>query len=482
MTLPSKNLLTRTSSADVASGARTATTSRRSKLGLAIALATLGSLSSGVAAAISVIPHALGYGLDTPAGRGGTVHRVTNLKDSGAGSLRACVDATGPRVCVFEVSGTIRMAGDLAVRNPKITIAGQTAPSPGIMLRGGGLLIRTSDVLVQHLRVRPGDDPGGTVFDNRDALKIESTTPIKNVVVDHCSFSWSIDEIASAWVGWTDISLLNNIFAEPLNDSLHSKGPHGYGILLGPVNGKATLIGNLMAHNVSRNPLTNATHAVIVNNVIYNWQNNAVDLQNQGGVVTYNTVIGNVFLRGADYARNAPVSLRADATALKQGSKVYLSDNHATESTTDPWSVAGTMNGSLTLSDFRAADPPVWPTGMTTLPTSENVVLNYVLSNVGARPADRDSTDKRIVEGVRSRTGQIINCVAPNGTARCAKNGGGWPVLAENHRALTLPANPNTVTASGYTNLELWLHKMSAEVEGRSGPLPQPPSLADTGP
>lgn len=454
---------------------------RKSRLAIALAALSLGSLSAGGAVAAPVIPHALGYGLDTPAGRGGTVHRVSNLKDSGAGSLRACVDASGPRVCVFEVSGTIRMASDLAIRNPNITIAGQTAPSPGIMLRGGGLLVRTSDVLVQHLRVRPGDDPVGTVVDNRDALKIESTTPIRNVVIDHCSFSWSIDEIASAWVGWNDISLLNNIFAEPLNDSLHSKGPHGFGILLGPVNGKATLIGNLMAHNVSRNPLTNATQAVIVNNVIYNWQNNAVDLQNQGGVVTYNTVIGNVFLRGPDYKRNAPVSLRADATALKQGSKVYLSDNHAQETTSDPWSVAGTMNGSLTLSDFRAADPPAWPTGLTTLPTSENVVLNYVLANAGARPADRDSADKRVVEGVRSRTGQIINCVAANGTARCAKNAGGWPVLAENHRPLTLPANPNAVTASGYTNLEVWLHKMSAEVEGRSGPLPQPPSLANTG-
>src|SRR5690606_31757427 len=104
---------------------------------------------------------------------------------------------------------------------------------------------------------------------------------------------------------------------------------------------------------------------------------------------------------------------------------VYLSDNHAQETTSDPWSVAGTMNGSLTLSDFRAAAPPAWPTGLTTLPTSENVVLNYVLTNAGARPADRDSADKRVVEGVRSRTGQIINCVAANGTARCAKNAGG---------------------------------------------------------
>src|SRR5690606_31741653 len=132
-----------------------------------------------------------GFGVDTAAGRGGQVHRVTNLKDSGAGSLRACVNASGPRVCVFEVSGTIRMAGDLTIRNPKITIAGQTAPSPGIMLRGGGLHIATSDVLVQHLRVRPGDDPEGHTPENRDALKISNPELITNIVVDHCSFSWA---------------------------------------------------------------------------------------------------------------------------------------------------------------------------------------------------------------------------------------------------------------------------------------------------
>lgn len=460
-----------------------ASLSRSSKVAAAV-LATLGlgavsAMTSTVAVAAPVIPDALGYGLATPAGRGGTVYRVTNLNNSGAGSLRACVDATGARVCVFEVSGTISMSGDLIIRNPKLTIAGQTAPSPGIMLRNGGLLIKASDVLVQHLRVRPGDDPNGEPVDNRDALKIEAavSTPIRNVVVDHCSFSWSIDELASAWQGWNDISLLNNIFAEPLNDSIHPKGPHGYGVLLGPVNGNATMVGNLMADTVSRNPLTNATRAVLVNNVIYNWENMAVDLQSRGAV-TYNSVVGNVFVRGPDYQRNMPISLRADATALPTGSKVFLADNMANESTIDPWSVAGALNGALTLVNFRASDPPAWPAGMTTLPTSGNVVLDYVLKNVGARPADRDSTDKRIIEEVRSRTGQIINCVGANGTARCTKNGGGWPVLAENHRALTLPASPNTVTASGYTNLELWLHKMSAQVEGRSGPLPLPPSLS----
>lgn len=430
--------------------------------------------------AVPVIPGAVGFGINTPAGRGGAVHKVTSLQHSGPGSLKACVDAQGPRVCVFEVSGTIRLPGDLIVRNPNITIAGQTAPSPGIMLRGGGVLIKTSDVLMQHIHVRPGDDAAGEPAVNRDALKIEApaNAPISNIVIDHCSFSWATDELASAWQGWNNISLLNNIFAEPLNDSIHPKGPHGFGVIIGPVDGNVTMAGNLIAHTVSRNPLTNATRAVLVNNVIYNWKNMAIDLQSQSGKATHNTVVGNVFVRGPDYANNAPVSLRADANKLPAGSKVFLLDNHAQEASSDPWSVAAPLNGTLKLADYKSSAPMGWPAGLTTLPTQDNVVLDHVLKYVGARPADRDSVDKRIIEHVRTRTGGVVNCVAANGTARCNRNAGGWPAMAENRRALTVPADANSVTAEGYTKLELWLHDMSADVEGRSREAPQAPVLS----
>ncbi len=114
--------------------------------------------------------------MDTVAGRGGKVYKVTNLNASGAGSLKACAsDADGPRVCVFEVSGTIRITTDMMIRNGNLTIAGQTAPSPGIMIRGAALRIQASDILVQHIRVRAGDDPNGPDPDNRDSLKIEGS-------------------------------------------------------------------------------------------------------------------------------------------------------------------------------------------------------------------------------------------------------------------------------------------------------------------
>lgn len=442
------------------------------------------AVASGVAPlaadAVSVIPGASSFGVATPAGRGGTVHRVTNLQDSGAGSLRACVDSTGPRVCVFEVSGTIRLSGDLVLRNPNITIAGQTAPSPGIMLRGGGLSLRTSEVLVQHIHVRPGDDPGGEPTGNRDGLKISGApgSVIRNIVIDHCSFSWSIDEVASVWQNWDNVSLTNNIFAEPLHDSIHPEGAHGYGVIIGPVAGNVTLAGNLMSGAKSRNPLTNATRAVIVNNVIYNWSHKATEMQSQSGAVTNNSVVGNVYIKGPEYREADPILIRGDSTKLPAGSKVFLADNEAEGATSDPWAIVGSSFGSLNLTSFKSTAPVAWPAGFTTVPTTDGVALNRVLKNVGARPADRDSVDKRVVQQVRDRTGTFINCVAPNGTARCNKNAGGWPSYPENRRALVLPAEPNAVTASGYTNLELWLHDMAADVEGRSRKAPETPMLS----
>jgi hypothetical protein len=120
-----------------------------------------------------------------------------------------------------------------------------------------------------------------------------------------------------------------------------------------------------------------------------------------------------------------------------------------------------TIAGLLSLDGY-----PVWNGGLVILNTGNNVALDAVLNRSGARPTDRDAADKRVVSNVRNRTGKIINCVAANGTTRCSKNAGGWPSVAVNRRTLTLPSNPNTVTPSGYTNLELWLHAMDGSISG----------------
>ncbi len=441
---------------------------------LATALALCGAAS---VQALPVIPGSAGFGMDTNAGRGGTVYKVTNLSASGSGSLKACIDATGPRTCVFEVSGAIRLTSDLIIRNNQIRIAGQTAPSPGIMIRGAAILITASDVLIQHIRVRAGDDTTGPNPDNRDSLKITGTTakPVRNVVIDHCSFSWSIDEIASTWGPHDNITFTNNIFAEPLNESLHpqydgtSVMPHGFGVLFGQAdNSSITFVGNLMAHIVERNPLSRATELVMVNNLVYNRGTMDLDLQGEGGRVSNSSVVGNVFMRGPSFSRNTtPILVHTTGTySLVSGSRVYVHDNRAPDSGSSYSELVTLTGGDVIPNLMTQTTAPVWNTGLVARESAHSAVYSRVLSYAGARPTDRDSVDKRVVQNVRAGTGQIINCVSPDGTTRCNKNAGGWPTYAENRRTLTLPANQASIASNGYSNLENWLNSLDQSLAG----------------
>jgi len=449
-------------------------------------------LGSSGAQALPVIPGAAGYGIDTVAGRGGAVYRVTNLNADGAGSLKACVDGTTARVCIFEVSGTIRLTSDLIVRNNRLTIAGQTAPSPGIMIRGAALRITASDVLVQHIRVRPGDDPNGPDPENRDALKIQGSTdkPVKNVVIDHCSFSWSIDEVASVWGPHDNITFSNNIFAQPLHDSIHpnTTGPglmkHGYGVLLGSSasGGRITMVGNLMAHQVERNPLTRARELVFVNNLIYNRVTMDYDGQSESSRVTKSSLVGNVFIQGPSYERpTKPIYLRTSGTLqMGSGSRVYVNDDYAPDSGSSISQLVAYTGGTAVSGLLQTATMPVWNTGLTARKTANNGVYDRVLDYAGARPNDRDSADRNVVNHVRIRGGGVINCVAADGTTRCNRNAGGWPWYGQHTRKLTLPANPNGIRASGYTNLENWLHSMDESLQGvTSSQAPAAPATAE---
>jgi pectate lyase len=435
----------------------------------------LGSLAISTAHAVPVIPGGAGYGMSTPAGRGGAVHRITNLNASGSGSLKACIDATGPRTCIFDVSGAIVLTADMTVRNGNLTIAGQTAPSPGIMIRGAGLRIHASDILIQHLRFRVGDDANGPDPGNRDALKIEGSTDltVSNVVIDHCSFSWSIDEIASVWGPHDNITFSNNIFAEPLHDSIHPTDDgsaleaHGYGVLLGSsaTGGRVTMTGNLFAHIVERNPLARSRELVFVNNLVYDRRNMDLDIASQDGRITKASVVGNHFVRGPSYVRTSkPITVRTSGTStLYVGARVHLDNNYAPD-TGNSLSQILNLTGGDVLAGLVTTTRPVWNSGLTVTSTTNNGVYNKVLAQAGARPANRDSVDTRIVSEVRNLTGQTINCVSPDGSVRCSKNGGGWPAYAQNRRALTLPANHSTIGTSGYSNLELWLHQLAAQV------------------
>ncbi len=449
-------------------------------------IALLTTINTALAAELPVIPGAAGFGITTPAGRGGTVYKVTNLDPSGPGSLKNCVDQPEPRVCVFEVSGTIKLTSDLKINNPYITIAGQTAPSPGIMIRGAAIHVRTNDVLIQHLRVRAGDDPEGPDYGNRDSLIIGnmSGNPT-NIVIDHSSFSWAIDENVSVWYTTGDITIWRSIISEGLHNSWHPQNapsPHSMGPILGPFDASVSIVGSLIAHNRARNPLSRVANLAFVNNVVYNWLYRATDLQGENGLVTKNDIVGNVYMKGPDYSTGSPIYMEggASATAMTPGSKVYVEDNHSPDWTyNDAWDLVTNNAGP----SFKATVRQAWPNGLIAKPTANGEVLNWVLANAGARPVDRDSVDVKVIAHVRNKIGgsgdfgQLIDSVSSDsgrpGFSDPEKNAGGWPELAQNTRALTLPADPNgDDDGDGYTNLEEWLHAFAAQVEGGGDPSP----------
>jgi hypothetical protein len=345
------------------------------------------------------------------------------------------------------------------------------------MIGGSTVAVVTSNVLIQHIRFRAGDNLTGGDPDNRDSLSQWSPgTLVQNIVFDHCSVEWSVDELSNLWDNWDNVTYWYDLLGEPLNDSLHSNGPHGYGPIFGGVNpGRVTMVGNLLAHAAYRNPLSRATGLVFVNNVVYDRGVADITLQNNIGVSTANAIVGNVFLKGTSYTWNIPpIYVEADIageTQWQAASTIYQTDNVSDE----PYAGTSLVGHGGSISPRLVGTAPVWPAGLKAQATAGNVVYNNVLAKAGARPADRDVVDRRIINSVKTRTGQIINCVAPDGSARCSRNGGGWPVYAQNVRALTLPANPSGLAANGYTNLENWLHEYAAQVEGTAGIEPQAP-------
>jgi hypothetical protein len=389
-----------------------------------------------------VFPGAQGFGTETPAGRGGKIIKVTNLNDSGTGSLRAAIDTSGPRIIVFEVGGQITLSSDLKISNPFVTIAGQTAPSPGITLKGAGIRVSTHDVLVQHLRIRVGDDPNGPSPSNRDALQIP-TPGVYNVVVDHVSASWAIDENMSTWYEMSDITFSNCIISEGLHNSLHPEGAHSKGLLVGTGAKNISVIGNLIAHNHERFPRINgSTSAVVVNNLMYDAGNGYeyVAIGSSDGP-TIASLVGNVFINGP----SSPAGMKAIKvqSVAPAGTKVYQADNSY------PGTIySGSSSATSNTSPFDLSSITI---------RKSSAVESWVLSNAGSRPVNRDSVDERIVHETITRTGWIID--SPGQV-------GGWPNLPKTVRAFVIPDNPNgDDDGDGYTNIEEVLHQMAAEVE-----------------
>lgn len=374
--------------------------------------------------AVPAFPGAVGWAANTPGGRGGRILRVTTLAADGPGSLREALEAQGPRIVVFEVGGLIDLAGhDIRVRNPFLTIAGQTGPEPGITLIRGGINLATHDVVVRHIRIRPGADGAAP----RSGWEVDglNTRSARDVIIDQCSISWATDENLSAsgprfdggdtvedWRRRTShrITFSRNIVSEGLSNSSHSKGEHSKGTLIHDNATEVLIVGNLYAHNYERNQLfKGGAQAVTANNLIYDPGNrcmhyalNAEEWEGRPWVVGELSIVGNV-------ARGGP-STRGDLPFLiveGQGDlDLYAQDNPARHADGRPMQEVGVIS-DRDPQIRRLERPPHWPAGFTARPSRE--VEAWVMTEAGARPWARDAVDRRILEEVRAGGGRIID-------------------------------------------------------------------------
>lgn len=396
-------------------------------LGLALApcLASSPAPGHGPNAAVSptAFPGAQGWAAQTPGGRGGRIIRVTTLAGDGPGSFVEAVGASGPRIVVFEVGGVIDLGlKTVKIREPYLTIAGQTAPSPGITLIRGGIDIATHDVVVRHLRVRPGEagqaKRSGVDF---DAI---STVGARDVIVDQCSLTWATDENLSAsgprfggenadeWRRQTShrITFSRNLIAEGLAHSSHGKGEHSKGSLIHDNARDILIVGNLYAHNNERNPMfKGGTQGWVVNNLIYNPGQRAVH---------YNLVAaeweGRRYERGrlaliGNVARGGPNTPEKAVFFMFGGSgplDLYLRDNIAVDRVGQALPMQGRYSTAPAEVRMLPQAPPL-PFGVKPRPAAE--VQDAVIAEVGARPWDRDDIDRRILADTIEGRGEIID-------------------------------------------------------------------------
>jgi pectate lyase len=368
-------------------------------------------------------PGAQGWAARSAGGRAGALLRVTTLASDGAGSLRQALATPGPRTIVFEVAGVIDMeASEWRITEPFLTIAGQTAPNPGVTLIRGGLVIATHDVVIRHLRIRPG----AAGLPKRAGVDFDAITTVRgahDVIIDQCSLTWATDENLSAsstrfhgeteadWVAAAShrITFSNNLLAEGLANASHGKGEHSKGSLVHDHVSQILIIGNLYAHNYERNPMfKGGASGQVINNLIYNPGQRAVH---------YNLIaeewighpfsIGEVVLRG-NVLRAGP-STETLALMMVGGSgdlRYYADDNIAVDRIGQPLPQFG-LYTTTPLDITRPERPPALPFGVKLLPASE--VQDAVIAKVGARPWDRDDIDRRILADTIEGRGAIID-------------------------------------------------------------------------
>jgi len=422
-------------------------------------------LTDSIFAQIPAFPGAEGFGASALGGRGGTVIKVTNLNNSGSGSLREAVSASGPRIVVFETGGIINLTSDLTITNPYLTIAGQTAPGDGICVSGRQISIQADHVIIRGMRIRLGDGTSGS-----DALQINgNSSTIENVVIDHCSISWATDENTSTYENVEDITFSWNIISEGINANYH-----GMGMLIGQLNGKRISIHhNLFAHNRERQPVIQKdTETEIVNNVVYNWQNKGTDVMAEA----LTDIIGNYYKPGLNW------------NGSRKG--VYFRSTNAqayVESNIGPGRPTNTGNEWDVCEGSESNSSPVSVVSSNTINIhSPTDAYAFVLEHAGATMPQRDPVDLRVVQDVIDSTGTVINSqnevggfpVYSQGTPPLDTDDDGMPDDWEISRGLDPndPADANgDRDGDGYTNIEEYINSFFPVLVGDTTP-PDPPA------
>jgi hypothetical protein len=387
------------------------------------------------------------FGNDTPGGRGGKIIRVTTLSRTGPGSVTEALSTTGPRIVVFEVGGIIDLnRARLEIVEPFVTLAGQTAPSPGITLIRGGLSVLTHDVRIEHIRIRMGD-AGVTEAGSFEPDVSATGGDAHDVLFNHVSVAWGVDENLSVSGPRFDgpdatghrVTIRDSIIAEGLDNSVHEKGPHSMGTLIHDYCTDIAIVGNVYAHNNERNPWFKAfTTGAIVNNVVYNpgkWamRLGAVNGEWADSGITPEgpkvSIVGNVMHHGADTPND-----KAMVDSNSNGS-AYLEDN-----------VVKDGASSVVTSNVARLDGPArLPDWVQVLPSSS--VVDRVVAQAGARPTDRDAVDARIIADLLAGAGRHVDS---------QNDVGGYPQATATTRALDIPVD-----------VDAWLESLSAALEGR---------------
>jgi pectate lyase len=418
-------------------------------------------------------PGAEGFGKYATGGRGGEVLYVTNLNDDGPGSLREAIRKKGPRIVVFAVSGTIELESPLDINNPDITIAGQSAPGQGICVRNYSVNVKADNVIIRYMRFRMGDEK------KYEGDALSGNKGHSNMMIDHCSMSWSTDECASFYRN-KDFTLQWCIISESLNNSVHSKGPHGYGGIWGGV--RATFHHNLLASNKSRNPRFSGSPTTLNtpdelvdfrNNVIFNWEANST----YGGEKGHYNMVNNYYKPGP--ATEKSKSNRIVNPWMPYG-KFYIHGNimegDAVVSNNN-WNGGVQPQEGGVIDSFRTNKPfEVLPIQLQSAKDAFQSVINKAGANLY-----RDAADERIIKEIKS--GKAPFGKDKNGIIDSQRDVGGWPeLLSENapkdddrdgmpdewEKAHHLDPSQNDAALysinKNYTNIEVYLNSIVEKI------------------